>query len=281
MIAIVLSRTRHALTHSVFGSSLAGDGMLVRLRSISILLLGLVTAVGLGLIVFISQLGFPGVFSAPIPGNRTEVGAVHSAIALTRSAGAGVESPAPGTSARVRAHTPKRSQARDEPTDSTHPGIGGSKKFAATGPNSVVAQPPSAPASEPTSQPAAPSPAPTTVLVQNAPKSSPAAQAKQHADAQPKSNGTPQVKDDTGSKSVAAAVGKATSDHSGQGADSPASPSKPSEPSSGKSSKDQSVAAKPVASPAPVTPAKDAPLADDPASGKEAGDAEGSDGPPE
>lgn len=277
---MVLSRTRHALAHSVFGSNLAGDGMLVRLRSISIVLLGLVTAVGLGLIVFISQLGFPGVFSAPIPGNRTAVGAVHSAIALTRSSGG--RSPATGRpGVRVRADTPARSRALGEPDGSAQPGVRGPKKFAATGPNAAVAHPPSAPASEPTSQSPGSSPAPTTVVVENAPKSSPAAQAKQHADAQPKSSRPPQVKDDTDGKSVAAAVGKATGDQAGGVADHPTSPPKPSEPSSGKSSKDQSVSANPVASPAPATPAKDTPLAADPASGKEVADAEGSDGSPE
>ncbi|HMC50148.1 MAG TPA: hypothetical protein VKH20_05845, partial [Solirubrobacterales bacterium] len=57
--------------------------MLLRLRRASIALLGLVGAVGLGLVIFISQIGWPGVFSGPLPGTPTRVGAVDDTIALT------------------------------------------------------------------------------------------------------------------------------------------------------------------------------------------------------
>lgn len=58
--------------------------MLVRLRSTSIALLGVVTAIGLGLVAFISQLGWPGIVNSPIPNGSNEAGSVHSAVALTQ-----------------------------------------------------------------------------------------------------------------------------------------------------------------------------------------------------
>jgi hypothetical protein len=67
MAVVVLSKTRQALSRGLLGSSLAGDGMLVRLRSTTIGLLGLVTFVGLALIAFVSQIGWPGVLSGPLP----------------------------------------------------------------------------------------------------------------------------------------------------------------------------------------------------------------------
>ncbi|HEX5374626.1 MAG TPA: hypothetical protein VFW48_00545 [Solirubrobacterales bacterium] len=63
----VASRFRQALSRTVLGSSLAGDGLLVRMRRATIALLAVVAAVGLGLIAFVSQVGWPTVFSGPIP----------------------------------------------------------------------------------------------------------------------------------------------------------------------------------------------------------------------
>jgi hypothetical protein len=93
MVVVVVSRIRQALARSTFYSSVVGDSMLARLRSTTIGLLGLVTAVGLGLVAFISQLGFPGVFNGAIPDGPGGSAAVHGAIALT---------PAGGTAQRVR-----------------------------------------------------------------------------------------------------------------------------------------------------------------------------------
>jgi len=47
--------------------TLLGDGMLVRLRSTTIGILGAVAAMGLGLVAVASQQGWPGVFSGPLP----------------------------------------------------------------------------------------------------------------------------------------------------------------------------------------------------------------------
>jgi hypothetical protein len=67
MVVQVLSKARHTLSQVVLGSSLAGDGLLVRVRSTSIGLLGLITAIGLGLIAYVSNQGWPDVFSGPLP----------------------------------------------------------------------------------------------------------------------------------------------------------------------------------------------------------------------
>jgi hypothetical protein len=67
MLVEVRFKLRQALSETVFGSSLAGDGLLVRLRSTSIALLAVVAVIGLGLVAFILQLGWPTVFSGPIP----------------------------------------------------------------------------------------------------------------------------------------------------------------------------------------------------------------------
>jgi hypothetical protein len=60
-------KLRQSLSETVLGSSLAGDGLLVRLRSTSIAMLATVAAIGLGLVAFASQIGWPEVFSGPIP----------------------------------------------------------------------------------------------------------------------------------------------------------------------------------------------------------------------
>lgn len=147
-----------------------GDGMLVRLRSASIALFGLVTVVGLGLIVFIAQLGFPGVFSSPIPGSSSKAGSVDDAIALVKERS--FES-----SRRLRSHdrttTARAPRLVRSPVDA---GLGDSRQLAASPaaqPSPAVAPPPPqspapaatpapattpTPALEPTSQPATPVP---------------------------------------------------------------------------------------------------------------------------
>ena|GEM_PF-3354584 len=172
MIALVLSRARHLVSRSVLGSSLAGDGLLVRLRSTSIGLLGVVTAVGLGLVAFISQLGWPGVFNAPIPGSPHEAATVHGAVALTRpSQRIEAASPAPGAPARTGpgpALSPGGAAGGDQ-APVADSGLGGSHDLGASagaqGPSRAEQPPPApAPAPEPASQPVAsvPTGIPTT-----------------------------------------------------------------------------------------------------------------------
>jgi hypothetical protein len=86
MAVKVASRLRQALSDTVLGSSLAGDGLLIRLRSTSIAILAVVAVVGLGLVAFISQLGWPSVLSGPIPQGPAGGGVVHNdPIALVRA----------------------------------------------------------------------------------------------------------------------------------------------------------------------------------------------------
>ncbi len=103
MTVKVASRLRQALSDTVLGSSLAGDGLLIRLRSTSIAILAAVAVVGLGLVAFISQLGWPSVLSGPIPQNPTR-GVVHNdPIALARA------------TPRPEASTPSAPPASDAP----------------------------------------------------------------------------------------------------------------------------------------------------------------------
>jgi len=60
-------KLRHALRGPVARASLAGDGLLVRLRSTTIAMLGVVVAVGLALVAIASQMGWPSVLSGPLP----------------------------------------------------------------------------------------------------------------------------------------------------------------------------------------------------------------------
>lgn len=79
---VVLSKLGQELSHRVIGSALAGDGLLVRLRSTSIGLLGLVAALGLALVAFVASQGWPEVLNSPIPKSPPRVAAVHDAVRL-------------------------------------------------------------------------------------------------------------------------------------------------------------------------------------------------------
>lgn len=96
MTVEVRFKLRQTLSEAVLGSSLAGDGLLVRLRSTSIAMLAAVAVVGLGLVAFASQVGWPEVFSGPIPADR-QLGVVRNdPIAPPRTGpGARAERPAP------------------------------------------------------------------------------------------------------------------------------------------------------------------------------------------
>lgn len=170
----MLSKARQTLTRTVFGSNLAGDGMLVRLRSTSIALLGVVTAIGLGLVAFISQLGWPGIVNSPIPSGPAEAGSIHSAIALTRErVVTPPHSPRQVHSPRSGAAAPPRIDAVSAPV-TAHSGLGGSEQIgvaAAGQPPKAAAQPQPAavPVSAPTVEPVRATPAPTTLAAPVAP----------------------------------------------------------------------------------------------------------------
>jgi len=67
MVVKVASKLRQATSRVFSPANVMGDGMLVRLRSTMIGILGLVAAVGLGLVGVVSQQGWPDVASGPPP----------------------------------------------------------------------------------------------------------------------------------------------------------------------------------------------------------------------
>ncbi len=268
MDVLVLSSARKLLSRSILGSSLAGDGLLVRLRSTSIGLLGLVAAVGLGLVAFISQLGWPGVFSQPIPGSPSEAGTVHDAIALTRPAPAIGASSA--THALMRAAVRRAAQGRGGRAPNGSPAIGGSRQLAGTGGKKTApasppapapapaAEPkplPSAPASEATSQPTtttAGSPGPTASSTPKTssqtsgstsnPKSDAKATTKRHSAAKSKAHGAGSTSAGL-ARPESSSPGKSGEDHGGRPQKAPEPPPAPSKPS-----------APPAAAPPPKAP---------------------------
>jgi hypothetical protein len=267
----VASKVGHALTRSLGGLSLAEGSMLLRLRRASIALLGLVGAVGLGLVFFISQIGWPGVLSGPLPGTPTRVGTVHDAIALTRSGPAtAVVRPATasaGQSASGVAHRGVGLSGGSRPGHPKQPVVG-----TAVHPGHGTDQPGSsqpAPAPEPVTP--APAPAETPTVASSAPpsepvKTSPSSKTSEAAIAKAVSDN---------SKSTAATATKSQGQKSANDQGSSSGSTKSSEASSAKAKHDESAAkakakAPPPATPTP-TPGKSAP-APSPAAAKEAAD---------
>jgi hypothetical protein len=179
----VLSKLGQALSRHLSGSSLAGDSMLVRLRSGTIGLLGLVAAVGLGLIAMIAQQGLPGVASGPLPQRPPAPFVHHQTIALPRlaasnpakhrarsrrSSSASRQAPVPAVpteseiagSRQVAEATDHSSPVAHTPT--SHPGTGGQPPQPDNGipPTTTVAAspPPAQPAAESSGVPAAAQP---------------------------------------------------------------------------------------------------------------------------
>jgi hypothetical protein len=155
----VLSRLRQTLTQHVSGSSLAGDGLLVRIRSTSIALLGMVTAVGLGLVVFISQQGWPEVFSGPIPA-APQSAVVHNDTIEASTGGSGIS-----IVDSQRADDPgSPSASRGSSRGGADSGLAGSRQVGDVSPAADATPDASQPASSPSpAPPAEPAPAPVPV----------------------------------------------------------------------------------------------------------------------
>lgn len=268
MLVKVFSKVGQALTRSLGGLSLAQGSMLLRLRRASIALLGLVGAVGLGLVLFISQIGWPGVLSGPLPGTPTRVGAVHDAIALTHP-GAAVATAKPagvsaGQGAGRAAHRGSDGAQLDHAkklagTAGVHPGHG-------TG-HPASSQPGTEPA------PVTPAPAPTTTVpVESSPP--PSASGPATTGSSPKTSEAAVAKavSDSGRSATATAT-KSQGQKSAKDQSPSSGSSKSSEASSAKAHRDESVAKTKAKAPPPVTaPEKSAP-APNPAAAKEAADA--------
>lgn len=154
MVVVVHSKIGQALSRGVIGSTLAGDGLLVRLRSVSIGLLGLVAATGLGLVAFIAGQGWPGTFNGPIPANRgPALGAVHGAVAL---GGPGTPLTAVGAVpvGPLGVLRPSGQPSHRRPAPAGSPGgLHGAREIAA---HAAPAPPSQAPSPGPVSQPSTP-----------------------------------------------------------------------------------------------------------------------------
>jgi len=266
----VASKVRQAFTRSLGGLSLAQGSMLLRMRRASIALLGLVGGVGLGLVFFISQIGWPGVLSGPLPGVSTHVGRVDDAVALRRPGPAiATARPAPrsaGQSAGGTVHRdsrrsggPRRGHAkRSEGTPGVHPGR-------------HVSQPSS---SQPAPKPEAvtPTPAPAaTPTVASSPPSTPSEPVKTSASSEPSEAAVAKAVSDSG-KSATATATKSQGQKSAKDQGTSSGSTKSSEASSAKAKRDESVAKTKAKVPPPPAPEKSVP-APNPAAAKEAADA--------
>lgn len=162
MVVSVLHKPGQALSQLFARPSLLGDRLSDRLRSATFAMLGLTTAVGLGLIAFVLQQGWPSVLGGPIPGFPSERSDTEATSAPP---------PAPNGGA-TRAHRSGSTvvpvpvgRGGAEPDDSQ---LSGSRQVAGAAPTSpgpTGAEPPGegAPGQQPAGQPpvATPAPAPT------------------------------------------------------------------------------------------------------------------------
>jgi hypothetical protein len=74
MVVLVLSRTRQSLSRFVPKMSVAGDGLMARMRTAWFGALGMSTAVGLGLVAFVLNQGLPSIRELPLPNAPVEFG---------------------------------------------------------------------------------------------------------------------------------------------------------------------------------------------------------------
>jgi hypothetical protein len=261
--------------------------MLARLRNSTIALLGTVTVVGLSLVVFISQLGFPGVFNGSIPDGPSRSIAVHDAIALTQGTRVGHQ--------RFRGQ-PVSARARSSLPDSSRPAVKADLDSSSQvghrsveHPPSVTANPPSTPTPEPVGEPEIPPPAPTTETSDPETDSSAHSQKAPAAKSSPKAEGHSQntAKGQVEVKPDVPSSGESQNHHSGKAKQHSGPPPKPTSHSSGKpnstrsspgksgkSGKSGTSTSKPSSAPPPPEPAEKRPPE---AGGKETRDAGRSD----
>jgi hypothetical protein len=172
MAIVVLSKVGHELSRRVIGSTLAGDGLLVRIRSTSIGLLGLVAATGLALVAFVSNQGWPDSLNSPIPGSPPSASAVHDAVAVGQPRSAvGASLTQAREVGRGSAHVPgKGGGARSAPSPAGPGHLRGARQVAGPSPKSApgplvtsppAPQPSAPPADEPSDQGSAGPPAST------------------------------------------------------------------------------------------------------------------------
>jgi len=205
----MLARRRKLLSRISVRPSFAGRTVVERLRSTAFALLGVTTAMALGLVALVSQQSWPYLPVSPIPGYEAKQGKVESAVAMApapltpasrgRTAaaarpaeGAGGQLPAPLSTDLANSqqlHTPARSPSRS-------PETGGGVTPGGVTTTPVEPAPPAAtPAAPPPQTAPAPTPAPTPAPVAAAPTPPPAVLStvpgKGHAYGKSKAAGTP------------------------------------------------------------------------------------------
>jgi len=270
----VASKVGHALRRSLGGLSLARGSMLLRVRRASIAMLGLVGGVGLGLIFFIAQIGWPAVLSGPLPGTPTRVGTVHDAVALTPPAPAAVAAqPAPG---RARKGVGGAEYRGSRPSVGSRRGpVKQSGGKAGVRPGHGIDQPGSSqPAPEPAPAPVTPAPSPApSPTVASSPPSAPSEPVRTSSSSKPSETAVAKAVSDS-TKSATATATKSQGQKSTKDETSSVASTKSSEASSAKAKRDESAAKTKVKAPPPpsLAPEKGAP-APNPAAAKEAADA--------
>lgn len=167
----VLSKLRQATLHAFLTSNLIGDSLLVRMRSASIGIVGMVAAMGLALVVVVSQQGWPDVGSGPLPQppHLVQNDPIVAPPAVSKPAQGQVQSPpssqpvAPSGEARIAGHRTRTAVERvGEPVAVGQPqGGGAGHPTRPTQPPPTASSPPAvaqAPPVEsvPTKTPAAP-----------------------------------------------------------------------------------------------------------------------------
>jgi hypothetical protein len=111
----VLARRGKALLRRLGKVSLAGDGLLERMRSTTFALLGITAAMALGLVAIAAQQVWPDLPFSPLPGPVAKHGEVHDALAVAQPDGAGVGSAQPaGRSGTAAAAPPSGGAVTDK-----------------------------------------------------------------------------------------------------------------------------------------------------------------------
>jgi hypothetical protein len=128
MAVSVIHKRLQSGQHQPALPSLLGDGLPERLRSTSIALLGIVAAVGLGIVAFALQLGFPLAASAPLPQPPARPDAASERKLAEKEPARKAAAAPPATSATSKGSTE---------ADSPPAGGGGSGAAAPTAPQSA------------------------------------------------------------------------------------------------------------------------------------------------
>jgi hypothetical protein len=181
MPAQVLSKRGKALLRRPGKISLAGDGLLERMRSTTFALLGITAALALGLVAIAAQQDWPDLPFSPLPGPAAKQGEVHGALVAAPPGDAGVGSAQPAAPALTAAAaaptdgggTDKSGSRLSESRQLEVPVAG--EKPAADAPSGQDAAPPSSQVESPPSgsPTVAPTPTPESSPAPAAPAASP------------------------------------------------------------------------------------------------------------